>query len=92
MEEEKHKRIVAATTVTAILLAIIIVIVLISQVIQISAMNNRKKVLLNELHEIQRKYEDAEDILDRLQNDDDFLRILQELGKLGEDTSQYYPE
>ena len=89
MEEEKRKRIAAAITVNAILLLFIIVGVLIYQVVAISVLTARKKELNKELSEVRKKYEYAEDILDRLENDDEYLRIIQELGKLGEDVSEY---
>ena len=92
MSEEKSNKIIAAAVINAIILLFIIVSVLIYQVVTISVMNARKNKLKQELHLVQQKYEYAEDILDRLQNDDEFLRIIEELGKLGEDVSGYLSE
>ena len=89
MEEEKRKKIVAAITVNAILLLFIIVGVLIYQIIEIGVLTSRKKALNEELAAVRRKYEYAQDILDRLETDDEYLRIITELGKLGEDVSEY---
>ena len=89
MSEEKRNKIIAAVTVNAIILVFIIVAVIIYQIVEISVLNARKKALYEELYSVQLKYEHAEDILDRLQNDDEFLRIILELGKLGEDVSEF---
>ena len=92
MDEEKRNKIIAAITVNAIILIFIIVAVLIYQIVTISVLNARRKALYEEVYIVTQKYEYEEDILDRLQNDDEFLRIITELGKLGEDTSGYLSE
>ena len=89
MSEEKRNKIIAAVTVNAIILIFIIVAVIIYQIVEISVLNARKKALYDELYVVTQRYEHAEDILDRLQNDDEFLRIILELGKLGEDVSEF---
>ena len=89
MSEEKRNKIIAAVTVNAIILIFIIVAVIIYQLVTISALNNRKKDLNEELYRIEQKYEDAEDILERLQNDEEYREVLEALGKLGEDVSGY---
>ncbi len=89
MSEEKRNKIIAAVTVNAIILIFIIVAVIIYQLVTISALNNRKKDLYEELYRIEQKYEDAEDILERLQNDEEYREVLEALGKLGEDVSGY---
>ena len=89
MGEEKRSKIMAAVRINAIILILIIVAVLIYQVVTISSAISRKKELYEELKRIERKYEGAQDILERLRNDDEYLKILEELAKLGEDVSGY---
>ncbi len=92
MGEEKRNRIVAAVTVNAIILVFIIVAVIIYQIVTISVLSARKKQLYAELYELQQQYEEAGDILDRLENDEEYRRIVTALGQLGEDVSNLLPE
>lgn len=92
MSEEKRNRIVAAVTVNAIILVFIIVAVIIYQIVTISVLNARKKELYEELYRIQQQYENAEDVLYKLQNDEKYLEIVLALGQLGEDVSNLLPE
>lgn len=87
MGEEKRNRIIAAITVNAIILIFIIVAVIIYQLVTISVLNARKKELYEEKARIERRYEDGLDILDRLQNDEEYLAVLEALAQLGENVS-----
>ncbi len=89
MSEEKRNRIIAAVTVNAVVLIFIIVAVIIYQIVTISVLNNRKRELYEEKARIERQYDDATDILERLQNDEEYLAVLQALAQLGENVSGY---
>lgn len=84
MGEEKRKRMKVAIIVNAVILICIIVAVIIYQIVTISSFNKRKSELYEEKARIERQYEGAEDILERLQNDEEYLKVLEALAKMGE--------
>lgn len=82
---EKRNRIVAAVTVNAIILVFIIVAVIIYQIVAISVLNSRKKVLLDQLAEIKAELATGEDFLERYETNEEFRHIVDQLVQLGYD-------
>lgn len=91
MDEEKRKKVAVAITVNAVILVFIIVAIIIYQLVTISSLNAKKKKLYSELNDLRQKYSEATDLLKRLQYDEDFKRIVESLGNLGEDISKIDP-
>ncbi|MDE7162701.1 MAG: hypothetical protein K2O44_01305 [Clostridia bacterium] len=87
MGEEKRNKVVAAVVVNAVLLVFIIVAVLIAQIVQISILKRRKAALLDELYQLEQQYEESTDLLDRLETDQKYLEIIQQLVGMGVDVT-----
>lgn len=64
MREEKRNRIIAAIVVNAVLFVFIIVGVLIAQIVEISVLNHRKKMLDAELQALYEEYDNQSDLLE----------------------------
>ena len=86
----KRNKGVAATVVNAVLLVFIIVAVLIAQIVQISVLKRRKAALLDELYRLEQQLEESTDMLDRLETDQKYLEILQQLVDMGVDVTPKY--
>lgn len=85
MGEEKRNRITAAITINAVLLVFIIVAVLIAQIVQISVLTRRKNALLEEYYRIERQLNESEDILEKLQLDEEYRDVVIKLSQMGVD-------
>ncbi|MGN1373416.1 MAG: hypothetical protein ACI4VK_05145 [Candidatus Coproplasma sp.] len=74
MKEEKHNRVVAAITVNAVLFVFILIAIIIAQIVQISVLNRRKQELLNVSYAYEEELKNSNDLIERLENDDEFYR------------------
>ncbi|MDE7075704.1 MAG: hypothetical protein K2O62_00085 [Clostridia bacterium] len=87
MGEEKRNKVIAAVVVNAVLLVFIIVAVLIAQIVQISVLKRRKAELLDEYYSLVQQLEESQDMLDRLETDQKYLEIVQQLAQMGVDVT-----
>lgn len=83
MGDEKRNKIVAAITVNAVLFVFIILAVLIAQIVQISVLKRRKRVLLGKLQTYYAQQDKSEDIFERLENDSEYQNMVIQLRQMG---------
>ncbi len=83
MSEEKRNKISVAITINAVLLVFILLAVVIAQVVKIGVLKPRRDQLYKELEQYEQELEDAEDVLDRLQTDEEFYDTVIKFAQMG---------
>ena len=78
MSEEKRNKIKVAVTINAVLLVFILFAVIIAQIVTMGVMKNRREQIRQEYEEIQEQIDESQDLLDRLQQDEQFRKSMAE--------------
>lgn len=86
MTEEKRNRIIVAVTVNLVVLVFILIAVVVAQLVTIGVLNRRKQELLDEYTVYEDELKTAEDLAEKLENDEAFRKwYLQYIETLGDE-------
>lgn len=80
MDEQRKNRLAAAITVNAIILVVILVAVIIYQLVEITAVNNKRNEIITEIEQYEQKLETSQDELEYVQTSQYLLDLAFQLG------------